>query len=108
MYDFAHPLSDAIEGITHSICTLEFEEHRPFYDWLLEALGFDVNTRPRQIEFARLNLSGAITSKRKLRPDCAAAGIRPPRSVRSARRSALPRATAQWTAPCSSTPFATS
>ncbi|EFW29468.1 glutamine--tRNA ligase/YqeY domain fusion protein [Selenomonas artemidis] len=67
MYDFAHPLSDAIEGITHSICTLEFEEHRPFYDWLLEALGFDVNTRPRQIEFARLNLSGAITSKRKLR-----------------------------------------
>jgi len=67
MYDFAHPLSDAIEGITHSICTLEFEEHRPFYNWLLEALGFDVNTRPRQIEFARLNLSGAITSKRKLR-----------------------------------------
>ena len=67
MYDFAHPLSDAIEGITHSLCTLEFEEHRPFYDWLLEALGFDVNTRPRQIEFARLNLSGAITSKRKLR-----------------------------------------
>ena len=67
MYDFAHPLSDAIEGITHSLCTLEFEEHRPFYDWLLESLGFPAGARPRQIEFARLNLSGAITSKRKLR-----------------------------------------
>ena len=67
MYDFAHPLSDAIEGITHSICTLEFEDHRPLYDWLLESLGFDVNTRPRQIEFARLNLTNTITSKRKLR-----------------------------------------
>ena len=67
MYDFAHPLSDAIEGITHSLCTLEFEEHRPFYDWLLESLGFPAGERPRQIEFARLNLSGAITSKRKLR-----------------------------------------
>ena len=67
MYDFAHPISDAIEGITHSLCTLEFEEHRPFYDWLLETLGFPAGERPRQIEFARLNLSGAITSKRKLR-----------------------------------------
>ena len=67
MYDFAHPLSDAIEGITHSLCTLEFEEHRPFYDWLLTSLGFPAGERPRQIEFARLNLSGAITSKRKLR-----------------------------------------
>ncbi len=67
MYDFAHPLSDAIEGITHSVCTLEFEDHRPFYDWLLESLGFDVNTRPRQIEFARLNLTNTVTSKRKLR-----------------------------------------
>ena len=67
MYDFAHPLSDAIEGITHSICTLEFEDHRPLYDWLLESLGFDVNTRPRQIEFARLNLTNTVTSKRKLR-----------------------------------------
>ena len=67
MYDFAHPISDAIEGITHSLCTLEFEEHRPFYDWLLEALGFPAEERPRQIEFARLNLTGAITSKRKLR-----------------------------------------
>lgn len=67
MYDFAHPLSDAIEGITHSVCTLEFEDHRPLYDWLLESLGFDVETRPRQIEFARLNLTNTITSKRKLR-----------------------------------------
>ena len=66
MYDFAHPLSDAIEGITHSVCTLEFEDHRPFYDWLLESLGFDVNTRPRQIEFARLDLTNTVTSKRKL------------------------------------------
>ncbi|MBE8950698.1 MAG: glutamine--tRNA ligase/YqeY domain fusion protein [Quinella sp. 3Q1] len=67
MYDFAHPLEDAIENITHSVCTLEFEDHRPFYDWLLDSLGFDVNTRPRQIEFARLDLTNTITSKRKLR-----------------------------------------
>ena len=67
MYDFAHPLSDSIENITHSLCTLEFEDHRPFYDWLLEVLGFDKNTRPRQIEFARLNVTNTITSKRKLR-----------------------------------------
>ena len=67
MYDFAHPLEDAIENISHSVCTLEFEDHRPFYDWLLDSLGFDVNTRPRQIEFARLDLTNTITSKRKLR-----------------------------------------
>ena len=67
MYDFAHPLEDAIENITHSVCTLEFEDHRPFYDWLLDALDFDPNTRPRQIEFARLDLTNTITSKRKLR-----------------------------------------
>ena len=67
MYDFAHPLEDAIEKITHSVCTLEFEDHRPFYDWLLDSLGFDVNSRPRQIEFARLDLTNTITSKRKLR-----------------------------------------
>ena len=67
MYDFAHPLSDAIEGISHSICTLEFEDHRPLHDWLLEAVGFDAATRPRQIEFARLNLTNTVTSKRKLR-----------------------------------------
>ncbi|MGM9540027.1 glutamine--tRNA ligase/YqeY domain fusion protein [Anaerovibrio sp.] len=67
MYDFAHPLSDAIEGISHSICTLEFEDHRPLYDWLLENTGFAADTRPRQIEFARLNLTNTVTSKRKLR-----------------------------------------
>ncbi len=66
MYDFAHPLSDAIEGITHSICTLEFEDHRPLYDWVLDALGFGEG-RPKQIEFARLNLSHTVMSKRKLR-----------------------------------------
>ncbi|WP_462332110.1 glutamine--tRNA ligase/YqeY domain fusion protein [Schwartzia sp. (in: firmicutes)] len=67
MYDFAHPMSDAIEGISHSVCTLEFEEHRPLYDWLLESLGFEVGKRPRQIEFARLNLTNTVMSKRKLR-----------------------------------------
>lgn len=67
MYDFAHPLSDAIEGITHSVCTLEFEEHRPLYDWVLDALGFEIGRRPRQIEFARLNLTNTVMSKRKLR-----------------------------------------
>lgn len=64
-YDYAHPLSDAIEKITHSLCTLEFEEHRPFYDWLLRAL--EIPQAPRQIEFARLNLTHILTSKRKLR-----------------------------------------
>ncbi len=64
MYDFAHGQSDAIEGITHSICTLEFEEHRPLYDWFIENL--PVPHQPRQIEFARLNVTYMITSKRKL------------------------------------------
>ena len=64
MYDFAHPLSDALERITHSICTLEFEDHRPLYDWLVESL-IECD-RPRQIEFARLNLSYTVMSKRKL------------------------------------------
>jgi glutaminyl-tRNA synthetase len=63
-YDFAHPLSDAIEGITHSICTLEFEDHRPLYDWVVEES--EAPHRPRQIEFARLNLSFTVMSKRKL------------------------------------------
>lgn len=67
MYDYAHPISDALEGITHSICTLEFEDHRPLYEWTLEALEFDEKTRPRQIEFARLNLTNTVMSKRKLR-----------------------------------------
>ena len=64
MYDFAHCLSDSIEKITHSICTLEFENNRPLYDWFLEAL--NVGNRPQQIEFARLNLSYSVLSKRKL------------------------------------------
>jgi glutaminyl-tRNA synthetase len=64
MYDFAHPLSDAIEGITHSLCTLEFEDHRPLYDWLVNHL--IKGDRPQQIEFARLNLSYTVMSKRKL------------------------------------------
>ena len=65
MYDFAHPLSDAIERITHSLCTLEFEDHRPLYNWLLEQL--EIPDAPQQIEFARLNLTQTITSKRNLR-----------------------------------------
>jgi glutaminyl-tRNA synthetase len=64
MYDFAHPLSDALERITHSLCTLEFEDHRPLYDWLVNAL-VD-GDKPRQIEFARLNLTYTVMSKRKL------------------------------------------
>ncbi|MEA3385321.1 MAG: glutamine--tRNA ligase/YqeY domain fusion protein [Thermodesulfobacteriota bacterium] len=64
MYDYAHCLSDSIEGITYSICTLEFEDHRPLYDWILDQL--DVECHPQQIEFARLNLSFTIMSKRKL------------------------------------------
>ena len=64
MYDFAHALSDATEGITHSLCTLEFEDHRPLYDWFLEQL--PVPSRPQQIEFARLNLTYTVMSKRKL------------------------------------------
>ncbi|QEA39860.1 glutamine--tRNA ligase/YqeY domain fusion protein [Pistricoccus aurantiacus] len=64
-YDFTHGQSDAIEGITHSICTLEFEDHRPLYDWFLDNL--PVPARPRQIEFARLNLNYTLTSKRKLK-----------------------------------------
>ncbi|MGD9944436.1 MAG: glutamine--tRNA ligase/YqeY domain fusion protein [Burkholderiaceae bacterium] len=69
MYDYAHPISDALENITHSICTLEFEDHRPLYDWLLERLaegGFFDKPLPQQIEFARLNLNYIVTSKRRL------------------------------------------
>jgi glutaminyl-tRNA synthetase len=64
MYDYAHGLSDSIEGITHSICTLEFENHRPLYDWFIEKVGVH---HPKQIEFARLNLTRTVMSKRKLR-----------------------------------------
>jgi glutaminyl-tRNA synthetase len=65
MYDWAHTLSDYIEGITHSVCTLEFEVHRPLYDWILDALEFP-EPRPHQYEFARLNLTYSVMSKRKL------------------------------------------
>src|SRR4030042_6525849 len=63
MYDFAHCISDSVERITHSLCTLEFEDHRPLYDWFLDKLGV---YHPRQIEFDRLNLSHTVLSKRKL------------------------------------------
>jgi glutaminyl-tRNA synthetase len=64
MYDFTHPISDALEGITHSLCTLEFEDHRPLYDWVLDNISIDCH--PQQIEFSRLNLQYTIVSKRKL------------------------------------------
>ncbi|MEN9867276.1 MAG: hypothetical protein RL748_2866 [Pseudomonadota bacterium] len=70
MYDYTHPISDAIEQITHSVCTLEFQDHRPFYDWLLEKLaegGFFAKPLPHQYEFARMNVTYVITSKRKLK-----------------------------------------
>ncbi|AYD40365.1 glutamine--tRNA ligase/YqeY domain fusion protein [Clostridium fermenticellae] len=65
MYDFAHPLEDAIEGVTHSICTLEFEDHRPLYDWIINEC--EMENRPHQYEFARLNLTNTVMSKRKLK-----------------------------------------
>ncbi len=65
MYDYTHCLSDAIEGITHSLCTLEFEDHRPLYDWVLDQL--ETPSHPQQIEFARLNINYTVTSKRKLK-----------------------------------------
>jgi glutaminyl-tRNA synthetase len=65
MYDFTHCISDAIEGITHSLCTLEFEDHRPLYNWVLENIS--IEAKPRQIEFSRLNLQYTLTSKRKLK-----------------------------------------
>ena len=65
MYDFAHPIQDALEGITHSLCSLEYEAHRPLYDWVIE--NTDVPAKPRQIEFARLGINNTVLSKRKLR-----------------------------------------
>ena len=123
MYDFAHPPSDALERITHSLCTLEFEDHRPLYDWLIENL--PVPARPQQIEFARLNLTYTVMSKRKLlelvqeghvaagtiracprSSACAAAATRPRRSAPSAIASASPSARTSSTSRCSSTPSA--
>ena len=66
MYDYAHPIEDAIEGVSHSICTLEFEDHRPLYDWVLREIGW-WETPPQQIEFARLNLTNTVMSKRYLK-----------------------------------------
>lgn len=65
MYDFAHPIEDAIEGVTHSLCTLEFEDHRPLYDWVIKET--ELENQPRQIEFAKLNVSNTIMGKRKLK-----------------------------------------
>jgi len=68
MYDFSHPIADALEGVTHSLCTLEFEDHRPFYDWTVEkvmAAGL-ITQAPQQIEFSRLNVKNTVLSKRKL------------------------------------------
>ncbi len=120
MYDFAHSLSDALEGITHSICTLEFEDHRPLYDWFQETL--QLPFRSRQIEFARLNLNYTVMSKRKLlqlvqeglfrdgtiracrrSAVCAGAGTRRSRSGTFAIASAWPSATMSSMWHCSST-----
>ena len=79
MYDFAHPIEDALEGITHSLCSLEFENHRPLYDWVVNNIS--VECKPRQIEFVRLGITHTS----------AAAAIRPSRSVTSMRRTACPR-----------------
>ena len=65
MYDFAHPIQDALEGITHSLCSLEFEAHRPLYNWVIEHC--ELPAHPRQIEFARLGIDHTVMSKRKLR-----------------------------------------
>lgn len=65
MYDYAHPIEDALEGITHSLCSLEFEDHRPLYDWVVNNM--EISSKPRQIEFARLNINNTVMSKRKLR-----------------------------------------
>ena len=65
MYDFAHPIEDAIEGVTHSICTLEFEDHRPLYDWVVRECEFA--NPPRQIEFAKLYLTNVVTGKRYIK-----------------------------------------
>ena len=66
MYDFAHPIQDALEGITHSLCSLEFESHRPLYDWVVSNVSIPYH-KPRQIEFARLGIDHTVMSKRKLR-----------------------------------------
>lgn len=113
MYDFAHPIEDAIEGITHSLCSLEFEDHRPLYDWVIRNIS--APSKPRQIEFARLGINHTVMSKRRLRTlveqgyvdgwetracprsaDCAAEAIRRRRSAISVTELAFRRSTARW------------
>ncbi len=101
MYDFAHPIEDALEGITHSLCSLEFEAHRPLYDWVIENIS--APCKPRQIEFARLGINNTVMRRttsaagttRECRRSavCADAAIRRSPSVRSSTRSAFPRST---------------
>lgn len=67
LYDFTHPISDALDGVTHSLCTLEFQDHRPLYDWFIEHCQSALKSQPKQMEFSRLNVSYTITSKRKLK-----------------------------------------
>jgi len=117
-YDFAHGQSDAIEGITHSICTLEFEDHRPLYDWFIANL--DVPSKPHQYEMARLNITHTVLSKRVLTelvrgghvtggtiracrrlPACAAVACRRKRSAISSSALASPKPTAWSTPACS-------
>ena len=122
MYDWAHGQSDYIEGVTYSLCSLEYEDHRPLYDWYLDALGLRP-PRPRQIEFARLNLNYTVMSKRMLLElvegghverlgrsadaddlrACGSAAIRPSRSATSASASAWRSATTWSTSRTSST-----
>ena len=122
MYDFAHPIEDALEGITHSLCTLEFESHRPLYDWVINNISIPYH-KPRQIEFARLGIDHTVMSKRKLRQlveqnyvcpvgmtpgclpsaACAAEATPPPPSGTSPSRSAWPRRTPPWNTPSWST-----
>jgi len=121
MYDYTHALSDALEHITHSLCTLEFEDHRPLYDWCVDNV--PVPFKPRQIEFARLNLTYTVMSKRKLlalvqeglvsgwddprMPTLVGLrrrGTRPNRSGLSRRGSGLPSARTSSTSRCSRMP----
>ena len=109
MYDFAHPIEDAIEGITHSICTLEFEDHRPLYDWVLAEVGW-WSAPPQQIEFARLNLTNTtawltagMTQECRPSRESAAEGIHRRQSADFVRKSVFPRRTARSMFPCWST-----
>ena len=112
MYDFAHPIEDAMEHITHSLCSLEFEAHRPLYNWVIEHC--DLPAKPRQIEFARLGINYTVMSKRKLRllvEEHRVAGWDDPRmptlcpspSAISASASAWPRPLPRWNTPSWST-----